>query len=154
MSILKNKRTKYILLTILIVAAVSGIYGYKEYNRTQKDIASIKPAYTLSSKSVIDEFSKNDSLATAKYLGKPIAINGNIKSIEKDENGFFTLVLGDSTSSTSIRCSMDSVHNTEANTVKEGNAIKVQGICTGFNNDEMGLGADIIFNHSCIIKEK
>lgn len=141
-------------MAILIIAVAAGIYGYKEFNRTQKDIATIKPSYIVSSNNMMDEFTKNDSIATVKYLGKPIAINGFLKSVDKDENGFFTLVLGDTTSSTSVRCSMDSVHNSEALAVKEGTVIKVQGICTGFNKDEMGLGADIIFNHSCIIKEK
>jgi hypothetical protein len=152
MSILKRKSTQYILLALLIIAGIGGIYGYKEYNRTAKDIALVAPAFTTSSNVIVDEFTKNDSIANVKYLGKTIAINGLLKTIDKDENGFFTIVMGDTTSSTSVRCSMDSIHNNEASSLKAGTQINVKGICTGYNKDEMGLGADIILNHSCINK--
>lgn len=149
---MKSKSTKYILLALFLIGGVIGIYGYKEYYRTAKDIAKIKPSFILTSNTIINDYSNNDSLANEKYLGKTIAVNGTLKTIDKDENGFFTLVMGDTTSSTSVRCSMDSAHNIEATNLKEGTQINVKGICTGYNKDEMGLGADIILNHSCINK--
>ncbi len=152
MSETKSRNIKYILIGLLVLAIGAGFYGYKEYNRTAKDIATITPAFTTSSDAIIEEFTKSDSTANAKYLGKTLALNGNLKAIDKDENGFYTLVLGDTTSSTAVRCSMDSAHNSEATTLKEGTKINVKGICTGFNQDELGLGADIILNHSCINK--
>jgi tRNA_anti-like len=152
MNILKRKSTQYILLTFLVIAVAGIIYGYKEFNRTAKDIALVIPSFTISSNTIIDDFTKNDSIANVKYLGKTIDIKGLLKTIDKDENGFFTIVMGDTTSSTSVRCSMDSAHNNEASALKEGSQINVKGICTGYNKDEMGLGADIILNHSCIIK--
>jgi hypothetical protein len=152
MSFLNKRNTKIILLAIIVLISAIGLYAYKEYNRTAKDIATITPAFTLRSNIIIDEFTKNDSIANAKYLGKTIALSGNLKAIDKDENGFYTVVMGDTSSTTSVRCSMDSLHNNEASTLKEGTTINVKGICTGYNKDEMGLGADIILNHSCIIK--
>jgi tRNA_anti-like len=152
MNILKRKSTQYILLALIVIAVGLGIYGYKEYNRTAKDIALVNPSFTITSNTIINDFTKNDSIANTKYLGKTIALSGNLKAIDKDENGFFTLVLGDTSSTTSVRCSMDSVHNNEAASLKEGNQINIKGICTGYNKDEMGLGADIILNHSCINK--
>lgn len=152
MIFLKRKSTIYILLGIVAFAAGAGMYAYKEYNRTAKDIATIAPAFTVSSNALVNDFTTNDSLANAKYLGKTIAVNGLLKTIDKDENGFYTLVIGDSTSSSSVRCSMDSAHNNETTNLKEGTQIHVKGICTGYNKDELGLGADIILNHSCITK--
>jgi tRNA_anti-like len=154
MNFLKRKSTRYILLAIIVIGVGGGIYGYKEYNRTAKDIALVTPSFTLNSNVIIDEFTKNDSIANAKYLGKTIAINGLLKSMDKDENGYFTVVMGDSTTSTSVRCSMDSTHNNEATNLKEGAIVNIKGICTGYNKDEMGLGADIILNHSCINKKQ
>jgi hypothetical protein len=149
---LKRKSTKSILLALLIIGVAIGIYGYKEYNRTAKDIALVTPAFTISSNAIVNDYTTNDSLANAKYLGKTIALNGMLKTIDKDENGFYTVVIGDTTTTTSVRCSMDSTHNNEATNLKEGTQINVKGICTGYNKDEMGLGADIILNHSCINK--
>ena len=149
---MKRKSTKYILVALLVVGGAIGRYGYKEYNRTAKDIALVTPAFTLSSSAIINDYTTNDSLANAKYLGKTIAVSGKLKTVDKDENGFYTVVIGNTTSSTSVRCSMDSAHNNEAINLKEGTQINVKGICTGYNKDEMGLGADIILNHSFINK--
>jgi tRNA_anti-like len=152
-----NSRSKKIILFAIIAAVVGvGVYAYEEYNRTAKDIATIAPAFSVTSSAMIEEFTKNDSIANAKYLGKTIAVNGSLKNIDKDENGFYTLVLGDSTNSTSVRCSMDSAHNKEA--IEFGDAFKgvkinIKGICTGFSKDDTGLiGSDIMLNHGCINK--
>ncbi len=149
---MKRKNVKYILLALALIIAGAAFYGYKEYNRTNKDIAIITPSFKTTSTELINEFTKNDTVANTKYLDKTIALNGNIKSIDKDENGFFTIVIGDTSSTTSVRCSMDSVHNMEASTLKEGTLVNVKGICTGFIKDELGIGADIILNRSCINK--
>ncbi len=149
-NIFKRKSTRYIFLALLVAGIAGGIYGYREYHRANKDIALLQPAFTISSGILIEDFTKNDSAANIKYLGKTLAVNGLLKTVDKDENGFFTVVLGDTASSASVRCSMDSMHNSEAVKLKAGAIINIKGICTGYTKDEMGLGADIILNHSCI----
>jgi tRNA_anti-like len=153
MSFLKSRSAKIILFAVIAAVIGVGVYGYEEYNRTVKDIATITPAFTTSGIAIVEEFTKNDSIANAKYLGKTIAIDGTLKSVDKDENGFYTVVIGDTISTTSVRCSMDSAHNMEASSLKEGTKINVKGICTGFSKDDTGLiGSDIMLNHSCINK--
>jgi tRNA_anti-like len=151
---LKIKKLYSILLILLLLIIVGAIYGYKEYNRTAKDIKKQKPDFELNFNSMLNDFTQNDSIANAKYIGKVIAINGLLKTADKDEHGFFTLVIGDTTTSTSIRCSMDSMYNNDAIGLKNGTPINVKGIYTGYNKDELGLGADIILNHSCVYNEK
>jgi tRNA_anti-like len=153
MSFLNSRSKKIILLAILAAVIGVGVYAYEEYNRTAKDIATVAPTFSVTSTAIIEEFTKNDSIANAKYIGKTIAIDGTLKSIDKDENGFCTVVMGDTTNSTSVRCSMDSAHNNEASALKEGTPVNVKGICTGFSKDDTGLiGSDIMLNHGCINK--
>jgi hypothetical protein len=152
MRTLKNNKVKYFLLAIVVMIIAIAFYAYKEYNRTAKDIATTTPAFTVTSAAIINEFTKTDSIANAKYLGKTLAINGNLKTVEKDESGNYTIVLGDTINTTSVRCSMDSAHNNEASALKEGATVNIKGVLTGFNKDEMGLGADIILNRSCVTK--
>ncbi len=148
----KKKTITYILLAIIALLAIGGTYAYKEWNRKPKDTANTKEDLTINCKVLIDEFVKDEKIANAKYLDKIIALNGIAKSVDKDENGFYTLVLGDTASSSSIRCTMDSLHNADAATIKEGAMIKIKGICTGFIPDDMGLGADVILNKTSIVK--
>ena len=49
----------------------------------------------------------------------------------------------------SVRCSIDSVHNIEAAAVKKGNNVSEKGICSGFSSDEL-LGSDVVLVRSVI----
>jgi tRNA_anti-like len=148
----KKKIIMYVVLAIIVVLAIGGTYAYKEWNRKPKDTATTKEDISINCKVLIDEFVKDEKTANAKYLDKIIALNGIAKSIDKDENGFYTLVLGDTATSSSIRCTMDSLHNDDAAIIKEGASIKIKGICTGYIPDDMGLGADVILNKTSIVK--
>jgi len=53
----------------------------------------------------------------------------------------------------SVRCSIDSLFTSEASKHNIAESIKLKGICTGFNSDEMGLGSDIIMNRCVILKK-
>jgi uncharacterized protein (DUF1330 family) len=148
------KRKKIIWLTVLIVALGGAWYGYKEYTRTNKDLLEVKAGFILSAVDLIKEYESNDSAATKKYNGKIVEVNGSVKKVETDEQGYYTIVLGDTANLSSIRCSMDSTHYKEAANIVEGSSVTIRGACTGFNKDEMGLGSDVILNRSVIIKKE
>ena len=145
-----RKTIKYSLGVVVLIIAVSAFFAYKEYNRKQKDVAELSAAFTLSSDEIIKAFLTDEKAANLKYLDKVISIKGILKSNNKEEEGTYTVVLGDSTSMSSVRCTMDSIHNGEAALLKTGESISVKGVCTGFNADEM-LGSDVILNR-CSIK--
>ncbi len=146
------KRKKVILLGVLLVIAFAAWYGYKEYSRTNKDLKHVKPDYTLSAVELIKEYETGDSSAAAKYNGQVIEVNGYVKKIDMDDQGFYTIVLGDSTSLSAVRCSMDTIHNKHAASLVTGTSATLRGACTGFIKDDMGLGADVILNRCAIIK--
>jgi hypothetical protein len=146
-------KKKIILLTLLIAAAGGGWYVYKEYNRTNKDLRNTNPDFVTTATELIAEYERNDSLANKKYNGRVVELNAPVKKIEKDEKGFYTLVLGDSSSLSSVRCSMDTTHQQDAAVLIAGSSVVVRGSCTGFNKDEMGLGSDVILNRCAIINK-
>jgi beta-glucosidase-like glycosyl hydrolase len=76
-----------------------------------------------------------------------------VKDLLKDDRGFYSIVLGDTASMSSVRCSIDSVHSGEAAAIQKGNTIAVKGICSGFNADEM-LGSDVILVRSVVDNKK
>lgn len=133
----------YSLIVILLLVAGTGYYVYKEFNRHNKDTSLLSADYTMTSYDLVNEFEKNDSLASMKYMDKVIDVNGSVKEIAKDEKGYITIVLGDSNHTSSVRCSLDSNHHSEANQVSQGVALSVKGICSGFNKEEL-LGSDVI----------
>ena len=142
------KRT--IFIVIILAIAFGGWYAYKEYNRTNVDLADVKPEASLSAADLIRSFESDSASANKKYLGKILAVSGQVKSIERDGNSA-TVILGDKGSMSSVRCSMDTTHIQEIASLKEGQGITIKGNCTGFNQDEL-LGSDVILNRCAVAK--
>ncbi len=147
-------RKMIIWLIVLLVVLSGAIYFYKEFNRTNADLTKVEADYRVEAPTFLDEFVKNDTLTGRKYNGKVIEVTGNVKNIEKDEMGYSTILLGDTSSLSAVRCSMDSVYQADAASVTNGTSVTIRGICTGYNADELGLGADVILNRCVIVKPK
>ncbi|HQR94183.1 MAG TPA: hypothetical protein PLZ97_12605, partial [Sediminibacterium sp.] len=123
------------------------IYAYSEFNRKTKGTKDMDTAFSLNATSLISEFEKDFIISNSKYLNKVIEVEGTVKSVE-DQTGY-TIVFGDSSSSTSIRCTMDSSFKLGFK-LKAGQLCSIKGIYTGFNADDLGIGSDIIISKSII----
>jgi hypothetical protein len=140
-------------LPLLLILAAVAIYIYKEYNRTHKDTSKLKPDYSIEAAQLVKEFEENEKATGTKYWDKIVKVDGLVKDVLKDDKGFYTVVLGDTASMSSVRCSIDSVHGNEAAQVQKGSIIAIKGICSGFNADEM-LGSDVILVRSVVDSKK
>ncbi|MES1220011.1 MAG: hypothetical protein ABUT20_31200 [Bacteroidota bacterium] len=150
--VVKNKRPIWLLIILSI--GLGAWLGISEYNRTNKDISHVNADVKIMATDLIRQYEANDSLANKKYLGKIIETGGNVKDLKKDDAGYYTVVLGDATGMSSVRCSMDSAHHADAALLTPGTSATVRGYCTGFNKDDMGLGSDVILNRCVIVPEK
>ena len=147
-------RNKISLLVLIVLLAGVGIYGWRAYNRKVTPIKNESPAFTVSSEEIIRQFETGDSAITTKYAGKLVLVTGITKQVDKDEKGFYTVVLGDTSSMSSVRCAMDSLFAADVNMLQKGQATSIKGMFTGFQKDETGLlGSDIILNR-CVIESK
>ena len=142
---------KRILLAVLLIVIAGTIYIYQEYNRSNVNIAHAESLFKVSANELIMAFSGDDSVASKTYVGKIISVAGMVKNIDKDDRGHFTLSLGDTSSTSSVRCSVDSMYSSRAASIKRGMDVVVKGNCTGYNEDEL-LGLDVIMNR-CVIEE-
>lgn len=146
---------KIIIVVVLVAAAGAGLYAWKEFNRKNKDLSGEKAAHTVQATALIGEFAANDSIANAKYQGKIVAVEGMVKQVDKDDEGFYTVVLGDTTDMSAVRCAMDSTHIKDATSLKRGESVKVKGALTGYKKDDTGLlGSDVELNRCVIEKNK
>ena len=146
-------KKKKIILGI-IAAAIIGVawFAYGAYSRRVKDLADVRAQIKMHSSELIAAFERNEKKANTELLDKIIAVKGNVKEIEKNDQGHYTIVLGDAAGMSSVRCSMDSTHIKEIAGLKEGSAVTLKGACTGFNADEL-LGSDVILNR-CVVEKK
>lgn len=149
------KRKKIILYTLLVLlaaGAAGGYYFYTEYNRQHKDTATSTPDFTATADSFLADFTKDENAANARYLGKVLEVKGLVKELLKDDKGFYSVVVGDTAAMSSVRCSMDSIHNQEAAALARGMQVTLKGVCSGYNADEL-LGSDLILNRSALVAQ-
>lgn len=147
---MKKRKTLWKILAVVLVIGIGvAIYAYREFYRKPKDLLELQPKFSVSAVDFLKEFGTNDKAANEKYLNKVVEVNGIVKETKKDENGFYTIVLGEPSAMSSVRCSMDSAHCNMLKNISTGNNLSVKGICTGYNADEL-LGSDIILNRAVI----
>jgi hypothetical protein len=153
---MKNKK---ILLGLLVVVGLLGaFYAYREYNRAPVNTAAAAPDEELTGAALIAAFEQDEAGATGRYVNKLIRVQAVLLDVSTtepmtpDEKESHTLVIGSNEGSTTIRCSMDSSFSPQQTALTKGATITVQGICSGYNKDEL-LGSDIVLVRCAFIKE-
>lgn len=146
---MKRKHWIYLLLLLLFCILVGGIYAYIEFNRKTESTSKLTASFKLSADEMLTDFSKDSKSKNLKYLNQVLEISGRLSSLEKTSGN--TIVITGKEDGISIRCSMDSSFIAEP-TLAPGSTITIRGIYTGFNQDELGLGSDILINKAIIIQ--
>ena len=141
---------KKIIFSVIAVAILCGSwYGYSEYTRKVKDLSTVKAQVKMEADELISAFEKNEAEANAMFLDKIIAVSGTVKAIEKNDMGYYSVILGNESMS-SVRCSINPEHQEAVASLVEGSSVTMKGACTGFNADEL-LGSDVILNR-CVVQ--
>lgn len=154
---MKKKRIILLAVLVLILISVAAFIGYKLFNKDTKHLASSKADLTITAADLIKKFETDEAAANKEFLGNKldfiITVSGSVKEVIKDETGSYTVVLGDSTTRSSVRCSIDSLQNQQASSLKTGSAVSIKGAITGFMKDDLGIGSDVVLNR-CVIEIK
>lgn len=129
-----------------------GLYAWREYNREVKDLQRVEAELSADAIALIAEFIKNDTAATKKYQDKIMAVSGMVKEVVNVDNTF-TIVLGDTSDMSSVRCLVDSTHVEGVGSLQRGVKVTVKGAVTGFKKDDTGLlGSDVELNR-CVLQQ-
>ena len=139
---------------MVLAAIVAGVYTCREFNRKNANVTNLKSAYEVQAAELIKEFNTNDSSASKKYLGKLVTVKGQVKRVDHDADGYYTVILGDSAGQSSILCTMDTTYKMDASNLKPISSVSVKGYFIGFEKDETGLlGSDVKLNRCVIDKQ-
>ncbi len=151
------KKKRILLPAVLILIAAAVFVGYKIYNKPVKSLTSSTADLKITATDLIKKFETNEAVANKEFLGKKtdfiITVSGAVKEIIKDERGAYTVVLGGNSTRSSVRCSIDSLHNQQAASLKTGSNVSIKGAITGFMMNDLGIGSDVVLNR-CVIEVK
>jgi hypothetical protein len=81
---------------------------------------------------LVAKYQVDEKLANSLYLNKAVVVTGVLLSIDKNQEGKTTLVIGRSESFSNVSVTMTS--NTPI-TQKVGESITIKGLCTGALSD-------------------
>jgi len=147
-------RKKTILLSVIIAIIAGGFYGGHEYFKGNPDINNLPTAFHTNVPSLLKEFNADEVNTGTKYLGKVMEVEGSLRTIEKDAQGFYTMVLGDKGDMSSVRCALDKVHGLNSDDEHLSGKVHLKGIFTGYNKDNTGLlGSDVQMARCMLIQE-
>ena len=146
-------KRKYFVWSFLLILLVAGFYSYLEYNRERTDSNNLEPKFTINANEMLREFESSEQLANKKYDGHNIiiAVSGMIKEVLKNENGYYTIVMGDTGILSSVRCAMDTAYSSGLSQLLRGTVATLKGNFNGYKANELGIGADIELNFGVLI---
>lgn len=122
-----KKYLKYILL----LAVVGGVGFYFYSNKPHKNMTNAKVEMQLTSTQLFTDYDENEQAANAKYLDKVVEVSGKVKEVNVDENGQTSLTLESGSDMFGVICQMDNLTDHNRTDFKEGEEVKLKGICTG-----------------------
>ncbi len=128
---------KWFLIGVIALAAAAAVYFYV-MNKPHRSIRD-EDGLAVTADSLFLAFQHNETAANAAYLNKVLRVDGKVKSVERNTEGKQVVVLETGDIMFGINCTMDKEQD-----AKEGDAIVVKGICTGYL-------ADVVMNQ-CVIQ--
>ena len=147
----KRSRIPYVLLAFVLLAAAVAGYAYREFHRTKPSGSALQAEQSTTASQLIAAFSADPNSATAQYAGHALEVGGLFREADLSDSTRPVVVMKDSASSTSLRFSLDSTFHADFSQIKPGSPLRMKGVCIGFQPDDMGLGADILFDRSIIL---
>ena len=126
----KNK----IIIVIAFIAAIAFsayyyifIYSSNNHRQVQSEIGIV-----ITSDSLVAKYQADENLANSLYLNKAVVVTGVLLSIDKNQEGKTTLVIGRSDSFSNVSVTLT---NNAPISQKVGTPITIKGLCTGALSD-------------------
>ena len=128
-----STKNKIIIVIALIAAIAFSVYYYVfVYSSQHRRQVQSEIGIAITSDSLVAKYQADENLANSLYLNKAVVVTGNLLSIDKNQEGKTTLVIGRTDSFSNVSVTMIS---TAAIIQKVGESITIKGLCTGSLSD-------------------
>ena len=128
-----STKNKIIIAIALIAAIAFGVYYYVfVYSSQHRRQIQSEIGIAITADSLVAKYQADENLANSIYLNKAVVVTGNLLSIDKNQEGKTTLVIGRSDSFSNVSITMSSNLPIAQ---KVGESITIKGLCTGALSD-------------------
>ncbi|MCX6203926.1 MAG: hypothetical protein NTY43_06475 [Bacteroidetes bacterium] len=119
-------------IAVVAISALGGYYYVFVYSKTHHRNVQSEKGIVIVADSLSAQFQANEKEANSKYLNKAIQVTGIIVSIDKNQEGKITVIIGRADSFSNVSVTLIS---TTPLTQKVGETITIKGVCTGALSD-------------------
>jgi len=119
-------------IAVVAISALGGYYYVFVYSKTHHRNVQSEKGIVIVADSLSAQFQANEKEANSKYLNKAIEVTGIIVSIDKNQEGKITVIIGRADSFSNVSVTLIS---TTPLTQKVGETITIKGVCTGALSD-------------------
>ena len=128
-----RKMTKLIYaIAVVAITALGGYYYVFVYSKTHHRNVQSEKGIVIQADSLSAAYQANEKNANALYLNKAVEISGTIVSVDKNQEGKITLIIGSTDSFSNVSVTLIS---TTPISQKIGETITIKGVCTGALSD-------------------
>lgn len=118
--------------TVVLLICMAG-WGIYRITKPHQDVSGEEAAATLSAINLYTEFEQGENQANKKWVGKVIAVTGNIASLSETESNLSITL--EATPKGGINCSISKKEMKTLIKWKKGDTITIRGKCSGFLMD-------------------
>jgi tRNA_anti-like len=125
-------------LKILIIVGIAGVLVASAtaaymYNMPHRNVQKAKIDYSLTATQIVNEYLTNATSANEKYLqeegeSKILAVKGEVKSINIDQNEQYVVLLKAPTDDAGVSCTFTSATNENAKNLSIGQKVSIKGV--------------------------
>ncbi len=133
------------ILAILIVLAliVLAVVKFMPQHSTDQHVAA---DFTSSPSSLFAEFESNEGVASKKYIGKTIELQGILVEKDSDESGAPVVLLASSKDGDpEVFCTLEQSEQSSFDELTLGQSLTIKGQCTG-------MLMEVVLNKGIIVK--
>lgn len=123
------KRT--LLYGIALVVLLGGAVGYYLYNKPHQDMRRATPAFKLTAAQLFSEYDADEAAANEKYLGKVIEVSGEVRSVDRGEEGRIAVTLESGHPMFGVVCELDELSEPKRTEFAAGEQVTFRCVCTG-----------------------
>lgn len=131
---MKKKFSKYIFLTLVILAVIIAAIGFEIWNSPHQNI---KDAVALKANAIAlyQSLANDSSYSKSMYVNKIVAVTGEVKQVMENQQKQQVILLDTGVKGSAVNCTMEQ----NINSVKEGETITLKGICIGYSGEDIDL---------------
>ncbi len=144
-----RKTKKYILIALLVTLVGAVAVGYMMWNKPHRSVETAD-AIKVTALDLHDTYKKDSVTAKKQYTDKVVEVSGTVMKQSTNQQNEAIVLLKTNEDGAFVNCTLEG----KTDAVKEGDAIRLKGICSGYSGGDadLGLPGDVVLVRCYIIK--